>query len=186
MSLLNPEHIIIETKRLVESDKRSEIRLNANGGNSILIICDPSKELEYITAIQKLMDENTYQIIDLNSLLNEFVENNKEELEDNFQLLKGSVNQIFKTPDGEQGSDLFSLILLSVSKSLEEKKIPVLIHSGALYGSGIDNIHIMENELVMKASLPLIILYPATKDGDKLLFLNQRPASKYRCMIVNT
>jgi hypothetical protein len=60
-----------------------------------------------------------------------------------------------------------------------------LIHSGALYGSGIDNIHLMENELVMKSNLPLIILYPATKEGEKLLFLSKRPASKYRCMIVN-
>jgi hypothetical protein len=42
----------------------------------------------------------------------------------------------------------------------------------------------MENELVMKSKLPLIILYPATQEGDRLMFLNTRPASKYRCMIV--
>ena len=33
MPLNNPAHIILEAKRLVESDRRSEIRLNANGGN---------------------------------------------------------------------------------------------------------------------------------------------------------
>jgi len=43
----------------------------------------------------------------------------------------------------------------------------------------------MENELVMKAKSPLIILYPATQEGEQLMFLNSRPASKYRCMIVN-
>jgi hypothetical protein len=37
----------------------------------------------------------------------------------------------------------------------------------------------------MKSKLPLVILNPATQDGDKLMFLNSRPASKYRCMIIN-
>ena len=80
---------------------------------------------------------------------------------------------------------MFKFILGKISNSYDNNKIPVLIHSGALYGSGIDNIHLMENELVMKSNLPLIILYPATKEGEKLLFLSKRPASKYRCMIVN-
>jgi hypothetical protein len=113
------------------------------------------------------------------------VANNKEELESSFELLKGSIHQIFKTPDGEEGNDLFGLIIGSIQKSLDAKKIPVLIHSGALYGSGIDNIHLMEHEIIMKASVPLLILYPATRDGDKLLFLSKRPASRYRCMIVD-
>jgi hypothetical protein len=74
---------------------------------------------------------------------------------------------------------------LEIQTTYEQGKIPVLIHNGALYGSGIDNIHLMESELVMKSKLPLIILYPATYDGDQLMFLKSRPASKYRCMIVN-
>jgi len=184
-SLLDPEHVILETKRVVESDRRSDIRLKANGGNSILIVCEPNRELEYIQAISKLMTDESYQIIDLNNLLNEFVESNMGELEESFSLLKSSVNQIFKTPSGEQGSDFFSLILQSVSKSLNDNKIPVLIHTGALYGSDIENVHIMESELVMGATLPLIILYPATKENDNLMFLGKRPASKYRGMIID-
>ena len=95
------------------------------------------------------------------------------------------MHQIFKAPEGEISPDLFSHVMHSIAKSFKENKIPVLFHSGALYGSGIDNIHLMENEVVMKSSIPLIILYPATKDGDKLLFLSKRPSSKYRCMIIN-
>ena len=45
---VNPEHSITELKRIVESDKRSEIRLNANGGNSILLVCPPKLEFQYI------------------------------------------------------------------------------------------------------------------------------------------
>jgi len=184
MSLQNPENTIIETKRVVESDKRSEIRLNANGGNSILIVCEPIRESEYIAAIRKLMDSSVYAIIDLNEALVEFVDSNKESLDELFELLKGSVHQIFKAPNGEEANDLYKLIIEKIKTAYSNGKIPVLVNTGALYGSGIDNIHVMENEFVMKSSTPLIILYPATKDKDNLLFLSKRHASRYRCMII--
>ena len=184
MSLQNPENTILETKRVVESDKRSEIRLNANGGNSILIVCEPSREAEYIAAIKKLMEKEVYKIIDLNEVLIEFVNSNKETIDELFELLKGSVHQIFKAPNGEDGNDLYKLIIEKIKDSYGSGKIPVLINSGALYGSSIDNIHIMENEFVMKSNTPLIILYPATKDKDNLLFLSKRHSSRYRCMII--
>lgn len=106
------------------------------------------------------------------------------DLTEMFDLLRGSVHQIFKAPVGETSPDLFKHLLLAIEQTFNESKIPVLINSGALFGSGIDNIHLMENELVLKSKLPLIILYPATQVGEQLLFLNSRPASKYRCMIV--
>jgi len=68
--------------------------------------------------------------------------------------------------------------------ALQQDKVPVLINTGALYGTGIHNIHIMENEIVMKAAQPLIILYPATIEPDRIMFLGKHPASKYRCMII--
>lgn len=181
---ISPEYIITQVKRLVESDKRSEIRLNANGGNSILLICPPNLEYQFIGKLKEMMGAG-YSIIDLNELLISFVESNKAHLDNMFELLQGSVNQIFKAPQGETGPDLFSIILSEIEKAFNEDNIPVMIHSGALYGSGIDSIHLMENEMVIKSKKPLIILYPATQDGDQLMFLNSRPASKYRCMIVN-
>jgi hypothetical protein len=185
MSSSNPENMILTTMRLVESDKNSNIRLNANGGNSILVVCKPAQELDYIQAINKFMTDDKYEILDLCNLLCEFVNENRSDLEDSFELLKGSLHQIFKIPAGEEGNDLLGLIMHAIDSCLKANKIPVLINIGALYGSGIGSIHIMENELVMRASLPLIILYPATREQDKLMFLGKRPASKYRCMIVN-
>jgi len=182
---LNPEHIITQLKRIVESDKRSEIRLNANGGNSILLVCPPELEFQFIEKLTELMPKDNYRIIDINEMLISFVEDHKNDLDEMFDLLRGSVHQIFKAPEGETSPDLFRHLLLAIEQTFNEQKIPVLIHSGALYGSGIDNIHLMENELVMKSKMPLIILYPATQDGEQLMFLNSRPASKYRCMIVN-
>ncbi len=182
---INPEHIITQVKRVVESDKRSEIRLNANGGNSILLVCPPESEFIFIEKLYQLMPDDTYKLIDLNEMLISFVNTNKTELADMFNLLRGSVHQIFKAPKDEISPDLFKHILASIEDTYNINKIPILIHSGALYGSGIDNIHLMESELVMKSNKPLIILYPATQEGEQLMFLNSRPASKYRCMIVN-
>ncbi len=181
----NPEFLINQMKRIVESDKRSEIRLNANGGNSILLVCPPADEQLFVEKLYELMNIDQYTIIDLNEILISFVENNMSDLHDMFELLQGSVDQVFKAPKGETGPDLFSLIISAIEEAFMADKIPVLIHSGALYGSGIDNIHLMESELVMKSNKPLLILYPATKEGDHYLFLATRPASKYRCMIVN-
>jgi len=184
MPLSSPEHIILEAKRLVESDRRSEIRLSANGGNSILVVCDPMLEAEYITHLEALLPDDSYSIIDLNKCLIDFVTNHKSELIELFSLLQSATHEIFKAPTGEVSQDLFKEIISHIQEAFKNDKVPVLINTGALYGTGIDNIHIMENDIVMKAALPIIILYPATKEADKLMFLGKRPASKYRCMII--
>lgn len=179
------EQIVNQVKRVVESKKRSEIRLNANGGNSILLVCPPDQEYKYIEVINNTMGSETYRIIDLNKLLISFVDDNRKNIEESFELLKGSVHQIFKAPEGEVGPDLFSCIMKEINDSFLEERIPVLIHTGSLYGSDIENIHIMESEVVMKSNIPLLALYPGTNEGDQIMFLSSRPASKYRCMIVN-
>ena len=184
MSLRNPDHAVQMTMRLVESEETSAIRLNANGGNSILVVCEPARELEYIQAMHNLMSADKYDIIDLSAILCEFVAQNQADIEAAFDLLQGSTQQIFKTPVGEEGNDLFGMILQAIEKSQAAEKYPVLINTGVLYGTGIGNIHIMENEQVMRAPLPLVILYPATREQDTLLYLGKRHASKYRCMIV--
>ena len=184
MNLNDPNHIIQEVIRLVESSEDSNIRLNANGGNSILLVCEPSREYEYIDSIHAYMSSEKYHIIDLNDLICEFVSANMTGLDERFDLLKGSIPQIFKIPEDEEGDDLFNLIISRIHESLENYKVPVLIHSGALFGSGIDNIHIMENKTIINANLPTIILYPATSEKGKLMFLGSRSASRYRCLIV--
>ncbi|MBP7509640.1 MAG: hypothetical protein KA807_17640 [Prolixibacteraceae bacterium] len=183
-ALSNPENKILSVMRIVESNDDSHIRLNANGGNSILLVCEPSHEQRYIDLIKKLMGTDKYALIDLNDLLCEFVSENRKSIEDSFELLQGSISQIFRLPTGEEGPDFFGLILKAIGKSFQSGKIPVLVHSGALYGTGIDNIHIMEHEMIMKAAAPMVILYPAIREKDRLMFLGCRSASKYRCLII--
>ncbi len=184
MPLNNPAHTILEAKRLVESDRRSEIRLNANGGNCILIVCDPIKESEYIDHLVELLPALNYTIIDVSYFLIDFVTTYKTELNEWFDQLQSNTNQIFKAPDNDQTPDLFKEIIAHIQQAFQQDKVPVLINTGSLYATGIHNIHIMENEIVMKAALPLIILYPATIEPDKIMFLGKHPSSKYRCMII--
>ncbi len=180
----NPEYIILEAKRIVESDRLSEIRLNANGGNSILVVCDPMKETEFIAQIHKHLQPEKFSTIDLNQCLTDFITENKTEIVQLYDLLQSNTHEIFKAPEGEESTDLFKMIINQIVSALEQDKVPVLINTGSLYGTGIHNILIMENSFVMKANLPLIILYPATFEPDRILFLGKQPASKYRCMII--
>jgi hypothetical protein len=184
MPLDNPAQIILEAKRLVESDRRSEIRLNANGGNSILIVCDPMKEPEYIAQLRDLLPEESFVLIDLNECLIDFVTKYKNHIIELYDLLQSTTHEIFKAPVGEESQDLYKEIISKIESALNQNKVPVLISTGALYGTGIHNIHIMENEIVMRATLPLIILYPGTNEPDRVMFLGKDPASRYRCMII--
>jgi hypothetical protein len=185
MPLTNPEQLILQVKRLVESDRRSEIRLNANGGNSILMICEPMMEVDYIGQMLKLLPQEGYSFIDLNKCLIDFVAEQQSTIAELFNLLQSATHEIFKAPAAEESPDLFKVIMAQIQNALLENKVPVLIHTGALYGTGIHNIHIMEHDIVMRAKMPLVVLYPATIEPDRIMFLGKQPASRYRCMIIS-
>ena len=145
MPLNNPAHLIMEAKRLVESDRGSEIRLNANGGNSILLVCEPMKETEYIARLEAILPPENYSIIDLNKCLVDFVTDHKNQLIELYDLLQSATHEIFKAPAGEESNDLFKEIVTKIHDALEKNKVPVLINTCALDGTGVHNIHIMES-----------------------------------------
>ena len=175
---------IEQVKKLVEADNKSDIKLNANGGNSILVVCPPEQEHIFIELFQKNLPGDKYEMIDLNRLLIDFIGQHKEALLEKFNLLQSSVHQIFKVPPEENDDDFFKYIIERISDAFTAGKVPFLYSVGTLFGTGIDNIQIIEHEEIMKAQLPLVILYPATDTKDKLMFLNSRAASKYRCMVI--
>jgi len=175
---------IEQVKKLVESGNNSDIKLNANGGNSILVVCPPEEEHVYIKASQQILSCDTYEMIDLNQLLIEYIGQHKEELLEKLFLLQSSIHQVFKSPQEEDDNDFYNYIIEKINTAYKADKIPFLYAVGSLYGTGIDNIQIIEHKTIMNAPLPLIILYPATDNKDKLMFLNTRAASKYRCIII--
>lgn len=184
MSFRNPPSTIREMIQLVQSERRSKITLKANGGNSILLVCDPATEAEYISYLEDFLPKEDFSIIDLNECLTDFVSKHGAEVAELYEMLQSATHEIFKAPAGEEAPDLFKEIITRIHAAFQTSKVPVLINTGVLYGTGIQNVHIMENESVMKATLPIIILYPATHEADRLLFLGKQPASKYRCMII--
>lgn len=184
MNVSKIEAKIMELEQAVQAYSTNNIKLSANGGNSMLFMCPPLEEKDYIEIMQKNLSPEKYVFLDLNKLLIEFIDENEDEIKMKFDFLRNSSNHIFKLPQGEEGNDLFGIVISSINQIYDEQKIPVLIRAGALNGTDIENIHIMENKVVMNGKKPLIILYPAEKKNDEIMFLGIRPASKYRCMLI--
>ena len=68
---------------------------------------------------------------------------------------------------------------------MQQAKTPILIRTGVLYGTGIENINITDNAVVMRLKLPIVIFYPGEMRGDVHHFLNAKEASKYRCTVIS-
>lgn len=184
MSVSRTESKIQDLEKAVRAYGENNIKLSANGGNSMLFMCPPLEENEYIRLMRQNLDEERYAFIDVNQLLVRFIDENEEEIKLKYDLLKNSSSQIFKLPYGEEGNDLFQMIIQAIVEVYGQNKIPVLVRVGALNGTDIENIHIMENKVVMQGKNPLIILYPADKKNEEIMFLGIRAASKYRCMVI--
>jgi hypothetical protein len=76
------------------------------------------------------------------------------------------------------------MIISQIEEACLDDKIPFLIRTGCLFGTGIDNVNIMEHKMVMALKHPLVIFYPSKIEDDNIFFLNFKPASKYRCTLV--
>lgn len=66
--------------------------------------------------------------------------------------LKNTTHLIFRSDDPE--IDLFDMIIGEIEKASQNDKIPILIRTGCLYGTGIENVNIMENKTVMNLPHP--------------------------------
>lgn len=157
----------------------AKISVQANGGRSILFVYPPIDEALYIDEAKSLLaDECSF--IDLRKLYVQFID-------------EYGVNN-FKETFEEFGTELFasnnfdntflSLILDRIQSSYDVNKIPVLIHTGVIYGMGFRNTDIMEKPFIMTSKIPLVVFYPATIDNDKIMFLGKEVASKYRCIVI--
>jgi hypothetical protein len=161
---------------------RHELRRKANGGNSILFIYPPHEELHYLAkAVEVLGDKAAF--IDISKLLVAFIDElgwpTVEQLYANFG------NTPHKIFNSNSDPDLFNRIIAAIRNADGEGKLPVVIRTGCLVGTGIENVNIMEHKAVMELKHPLVIFYPATLPADdQLTFLNFKPASKYRCAVV--
>ena len=161
---------------------QDQLRKQAHGGNSILFSYPPVEESLYIKKAKELFSENV-EFIDISKLLVQFIDKDSwDSFKDYYNDYKDTPYLIFKSED--PGEDLFDLIINEINKACKNDKIPILIRTGCLYGTGIENVNIMEHRTVMNMSHPLVIFYPSRIEDNNILFLNFKPASKYRCVLV--
>jgi hypothetical protein len=161
---------------------QDQLRKQANGGNCILFSYQPDEELLYIEKAKEIYQEKA-EFIDISKLFVKFIDEDGWELfQEYYNDFKDTPYKVFRSDDSS--FDLFDHIIKDIESACKNDKIPFLIRTGCLYGTGIENVNIMEHQSVMSLPHPLVIFYPSHLEDDSIYFLNFKPASKYRCALV--
>jgi len=181
MSYLH-DHLQKFTDLRFHIENQDQLRRQANGGNSILFSYLPEDEHLYIDEARELYGD-CGKFIDISKLLVKIIDREGwKSFRDYYNDFKDTPHLVFYSDD--PSVDLFDLIINEIEDACNIDKIPFLIRTGCLYGTGIENVNIMEHQTVMNLHYPLVIFYPSRIDGDSIFFLNFKPASKYRCILV--
>ncbi|OMP32281.1 hypothetical protein [Mangrovimonas sp. DI 80] len=168
----------------LDAKNRHQLKRKANGGNSIIFTYPPDEEILYTNKFMSLNEDQQYQFIDISKLLVDFIDlDGWKDFEAYYKDFKDTPHIIFKSDD--ESTDLMDLIINEIIAADQNGKIPVLTRTGALYGTGIENVNIMEHKTVMTLNNPLVIMYPSKIENENLYFLNFKLASKYRCTVID-
>ena len=166
----------------IHIENQDQLRRQANGGNSILFSYPPEEEQLYIERAKELYKEKA-AFIDVSELFVKFIDQDGwDSFKDYYHEFENTPHLIFRSDD--PSTDLFDQIISEIEVACNNNKFPFLVRTGCLYGTGIENVNIMEHRSVMKLPHPLVIFYPSRLEDDNLFFLNFKPASKYRCTLV--
>lgn len=181
---MNTSNYAVEHNRLMKDLKLAihadlaKLSVDANGGRSILFVYPPIDEESYIADAKAELSGCDF--IDLRQLYVEFIDNiGLDEFKESYQEFS---TELFSSANFEE--TFHRSIMDAISDSFAQGRIPVLIHTGVIWGMGFSNIHIMEQDAVMHSSIPLVVFYPATIHQDKIMFLDHQVASHYRCVVV--
>ncbi len=171
-----------ELRCILKNRDKQSIKMDAHGGHSILFIYSPYEEEKYLQRVKS--DFPDAFIIDIAELFVKYIQiSGIDEFVNVYSEYQSEPQKLFKSDSSTD--DFFRLLLNEIKSAGENNKLPVLVRTGALFGTGIENINIMDSSIVQKLPLPLVILYPATEGGDKRLkFLNFKPASDYRSIVI--
>lgn len=153
---------------------------DANGGRSILFVYPPVDEEKYIEEAKRRYTDG-YEFIDLRRLFVDFIDS--KGLDKFKRQFKSMGTEVFVSQNYAEGT-FYSFIMQRIVNAAEKGVSPILIHTGVIYKMGFSNQNIMEDPNVMKFQKPLVFFYPAILRNESIYFLNQQPASKYRCVVV--
>ena len=182
MSFLTDHKKKLEDLRTaLQSSNRMDLKRRANGGNTLLFVYPPEEEADYLALIKEEFSDAYF--IDVAKLFVEAIDSTGwETFKEAFHAYENDLNKLFNNKDD---NCLFNLIIKEIQTSLKNNKLPFIIRSGALQGTEIRNLNIMEHKVVLEANLPLVFFYPAILKNNELFYLNDHPASRYRCDIIN-
>ncbi|MFZ4856095.1 MAG: hypothetical protein ACOYL3_06830 [Desulfuromonadaceae bacterium] len=169
-----------DLRAALHEGNRTQLKRSANGGNTVLFVYPPAEEEEYIAKAKELYPDGHF--IDIAELFVKSIDS--VGIEDFKQFYKDHITTTDVVFTNDDPNSLFSLIVSDICQASQDGKTTFLIHTGALEGTGIENVNIMEHKAVMAQGIPLVIFYPSTYKNDELLFLNHKSASKYRCNLV--
>ncbi len=165
----------------VLSQDITQLKLDANGGNSILFVYPNEEDHQYVAEAKRRFRDSAI-FVDVAQTLTDYQEEMGmelfKELEDELGIevyyRKGAKDTFFEC--------LAERIALAAGQGL-----PVfLVGTSAIANKGFSNIDIMEHPVVKTAPQPLVYFYPSVQDGDKLYFLGDKNhiASRYRCRVI--
>jgi hypothetical protein len=104
-----------------------------------------------------------------------------DDFEEYYMEYENATDQVFKN---DNDVNYFKLIINEIKTASDNNKIPFIVRTGVLFGTGIVNQHIMDDNVVLRLKQPVAFFYPAKFENNELFFLNFKPASKYRCKLV--
>jgi len=168
-------------KTALHIDNRTRLKRDANGGNTVLFAFPPYEEQLYINKAEELYPDACF--INISRLFVEYIDTvGWNDFEEFYRAYETTPDQVFKN-DNE--INLFASVINEILLADSNNRIPFIIRTGALHGTGIVNQHIMDDSRILSMKQPVVFFYPAKIEKKELLFLNFKPASKYRCILIN-
>lgn len=147
-------HKFNELKILLTSRDKQSFKMEAHGGYSILFVYPPHEEQAYLRRIRQ--EYSDAAVIDIAAHFVKYIqENGEKDFWEVYAEYSSDPGKMFKSEYSD--NDLFRRILQEIQTAGEANKLPILIRTGALYGTGIDNISIMESKVVYELPLPLSV-----------------------------
>ena len=157
-----------------------QLAIQANGGRSILFVYPPADNQAYIDEAKETLGSSC-EFIDLADLFTQFVD---EMGYDAFQEAYREIGKEIYVSNNFSEGTFYSLIVKRISEVLSSGKVPVIVHTEAIYDMGFTNNNIMEEKVVLNSKIPIVVFYPATVEGETIKFLGKQNASKYRCIVI--
>ena len=182
LSLNEIHHKFSELRIILNRNDKAFIKMHAHGGNSILFTYPPQEEKAYLERVREEYPDACF--IDIAALFVDYIDHvGYEDFVEIYEEYATEPEKLFRSE--MSNDDLYQRILKAIEQAGDARTIPILLRTGALYGTGIENINMMDSKVVHDLPLPLVIMYPATVGADnKLKFLNVKLASDYRATVI--